>query len=135
MITQASRPSGRQKSSVPSGPAVGSIREASSLGQVVRSARMGLRKATTGAEGRFLFAEALCVWHAGRKGYEWPECGHAKGDVTVKTRGMLECERCRYRTSLTAGAFFDYNRMPVPTWFLDMFFRIQPKSAISAREL
>jgi len=53
----------------------------------------------------------------------------------VKTRGLLQCKRCRHQTSLTAGTVLAYSKLPLTTWFLAMYLLKQQKNAISALEL
>ena len=79
-------------------------------------------------------ADALFAWRWPR-GFVCPECGHADGDVEVKTRGLMQCKRCRHQASLTAGTIFAYSKLPPTTRVLAMCLLTQQKNAISALEL
>ena len=79
-------------------------------------------------------AETLFKWRW-PQGFVCPECGHAEGDTTIQTRGLLQCKHCRHQTSLTAGTVFAYSKLPRTTWFLALYLLTQQKNAISALEL
>jgi hypothetical protein len=79
-------------------------------------------------------AETLFGWRW-PEGFVCPECGHADGYVSVRTRGLLQCKHCRHQTSLTAGTVFAYSKLPLTTWILAMYLLTQQKNGVSALEL
>jgi transposase-like protein len=46
--------------------------------------------------------------------------------------GLLRCQSCHGRTSLTAGTVFQDTRKPLRTWFLAMWFVTSQKNGVSA---
>jgi uncharacterized protein YbaR (Trm112 family) len=64
-----------------------------------------------------------------------PACRHAEGYVKVRTRGLLQCKRCRHQTSLTPLDRFRPQQLPLTTWFLALYLLTQQKNGISALEL
>jgi transposase-like protein len=70
----------------------------------------------------------------------WPngfECPRCKGreSVTIATRRLEQCKKCRRQTSLTAGTVLQGTRKPLRLWFLAMFFMGRHKTGISALQL
>ena len=48
------------------------------------------------------------------------------------SNGLLRCQSCHGRTSLTAGTVFHDTRKPLRTWFLAMWFVTSQKNGVSA---
>ena len=50
-------------------------------------------------------------------------------------RNCLQCQRCRYQTTMTAGTIFEASQLPLTAWFLAMHFRTQAKNNVSALDV
>jgi len=64
-------------------------------------------------------------------GFKCPKCGYAHY-CSLKTRILLQCNRCRSQVSVTAGTIFDSTKLPLTTWFLAIYFITQSKISVSA---
>jgi transposase-like protein len=67
----------------------------------------------------------------------WPGgfvCPHCKmvGEPWKMSDGLLRCQICHGRTSVTAGTVFQDTRKPLRTWFLAMWFVTSQKNGVSA---
>ncbi|WP_029314479.1 IS1595 family transposase [Acidiphilium angustum] len=67
-------------------------------------------------------------------GFSCPVCGGASYSV-VKTRGLLQCTGCRRQTSSIGGTMFASPKLPLRTWFREMYNLTQSKQGISSIEL
>lgn len=67
-------------------------------------------------------------------GFRCPECGH-HSHCQLKSRPLIQCNRCHHQTSLTARTLFDGSNLPLRTWFLAIFLLTQSKSGLSAMAL
>ena len=67
-------------------------------------------------------------------GFECPQCGHKK-HCQLAYRKLLQCNRCRHQTSLTAGTIFHASKLPLTLWFQGMYLISQDKKGVSAMEL
>jgi len=63
-------------------------------------------------------------------GFRCPRCG---GNKSWPVRGvLLECGRCGWQTSVTAGTIFQRTRTPLPVWFRAMWWVTTQKNGASA---
>src|SRR5689334_19771326 len=69
-----------------------------------------------------------------REGLTCPGCGH-RGFCQLKTRKVLQCNRCKKQLSLTAGTVFQDSKLPLTTWFAAIYHLTQSKGGISSIEL
>jgi transposase-like protein len=67
-------------------------------------------------------------------GFRCPHCGHA-GHCQLRGRPVLQCNRCKRQTSLTAGTLFARTHLPLRTWFLAIYLLTQHKNGLSALSL
>ena len=65
-------------------------------------------------------------------GFKCPECGHDRY-CTLKTRKLMQCNRCRSQTSVTAKTIFDSTKLPLNKWFLGIYLVSQSNVSISLR--
>ncbi len=49
-------------------------------------------------------------------GFICPRCGHGEY-YWMKVRNLLQCQSCKYQTSVTAGTVMHRSRMPLKVWF------------------
>lgn len=68
------------------------------------------------------------------EGFRCPECGH-HSHCELKSRPLIQCNRCHHQTSLTARTLFDRSKLPLTTWFLAIYLLTQSKSGLSAMAL
>lgn len=68
------------------------------------------------------------------EGFRCPECGHDR-HCRLKSRALIQCNRCHHQTSLTARTLFENTKLPLTTWFLAIFLITQSKNGISALAL
>jgi transposase-like protein len=66
-----------------------------------------------------------------RDGFVCPHCG-VLGSYWRMGSGLLRCQACRKRTSVTAGTIFDKTRYPMRTWFHVMWHVVGQKNGVSA---
>ena len=57
------------------------------------------------------------------------------GRVWPKAETLLECSRCGYQGSVTAGTIFQDSRMPVTLWFRAAWWVTSQKNGASAKGL
>jgi ribosomal protein L37AE/L43A len=76
---------------------------------------------------------ALVQWRF-PKGYVCPQCGSQKA-CTLKVRGLMQCNRCLYQASLTAGTIFHATKLPLTVWFEALYWLTQTKNGVAALEL
>ncbi len=67
----------------------------------------------------------------------WPagfRCSRCGSDRAWPRRGtdLMECARCGYKASATAGTIFDRTRLPLTRWFRAMGVVTNPKTGVSA---
>lgn len=67
-------------------------------------------------------------------GFRCPDCGH-HSHCRLKSRKLIQCNRCHHQTSLTARTLFDRTKLPLSTWFLTIFLLTQSKNGLSAMAL
>jgi ribosomal protein L37AE/L43A len=69
-----------------------------------------------------------------RDGLACPACGH-RGFCRLKTRKLLQCNRCKRQVRLTAGTVFQDTKLPLMVWFQAIYHLTQSKGGISSIEL
>jgi len=77
--------------------------------------------------------QALFKWRW-PNGFQCPECGHDRYCI-LKSRKLMQCNRCRSQISITARTIFDSTKLPLTTWFLSIYLITQSKVSISALSL
>jgi len=84
--------------------------------------------------------EAACIAYvrAQRWGsatsFECPKCHHTKA-WEGRTREILFCAGCNHQVSITAGTVYHGTRKSLHLWFLAMYFMMESKRGVSAKEL
>ena len=76
--------------------------------------------------------DALFRWRW-PNGFRCPHCGHDR-HCQLTHRKLLQCNRCRRQTSVTAGSDFDSTKLPLTQWFLGLYLLtrdVRPASAMS----
>jgi hypothetical protein len=53
----------------------------------------------------------------------------------LENRGVFECSKCRFRTTLKSGTVMENSRLPFKTWFFIFFLMTNTKKGLSACEL
>ena len=86
-----------------------------------RNGRMGRRR------------DALFVMRWSR-GWRCVGCGHDRY-AALKQRAVLQCNRCKRQVSPTAGTIFHSTKLPLTTWFLEIYHLAQSKRGISSIKL
>src|ERR671912_2766473 len=89
-------------------------------------------------EARFPDDAACARWLFERRwpqGFRCPGCGHGKGWGLGRGLLLVECARCRRRTSVTAGTVLHRSHLPLKLWFLAAWLVATHKNGISARQL
>lgn len=74
--------------------------------------------------------QALFQWRW-PDGFKCPKCGHDHY-CSLRSRKLLQCNRCRSQISVTAGTIFDSTKLPLTTWFLAIYLITQSKVSVSA---
>lgn len=69
-----------------------------------------------------------------RRGWACPRCGHGR-HAALERRPLLQCNRCKYQSSLTAGTIFHATKLPLVIWFQAIYHLSQSKGGISSIEL
>jgi transposase-like protein len=70
----------------------------------------------------------------------WPNgvkclrCGFDKIS-RITTRRQYDCNKCRYRFSVTTGTIFNDSHLALPKWFLAVFLMCESKKGISSEQL
>lgn len=67
-------------------------------------------------------------------GFVCPRCGHDKAGFHIR-RKLLQCKRCRYQASATAGTVFHKTRTPLRKWFWFIFLMSSQKTGVSIQGL
>jgi transposase-like protein len=67
-------------------------------------------------------------------GYRCPRCEHREYYELFRRR-LLECKRCRYQTSVTAGTLLHRTKLPLRHWFWAVVLVAWHKIGISAKQL
>jgi transposase-like protein len=74
---------------------------------------------------------ALQKW---RNGFICPRCGH-KAAWTLPERGLFDCKKCRYQSSVTAGTIFHKTRVPLLKWYWLIYHMAMDKVGVSVAEM
>jgi ISXO2-like transposase domain/Transposase zinc-ribbon domain len=69
-----------------------------------------------------------------REGLTCPTCGH-RGFCALRTRQLLQCNRCKKQLRLTAGTVFQDTKLPLTAWFAAIYHLTQSKGGVSSIEL
>ena len=77
--------------------------------------------------------DALFQWRW-PDGFRCPHCGHDRY-CQLTHRKLLQCNRCRRQTSVTAGSPLDSTKLPLTTWFLGLYLLTRHGKSSSAMEL
>ena len=67
-------------------------------------------------------------------GFRCPHCGHDRY-CQLAHRQLLQCNRCRRQTSVTAGSVFDSTKLALTVWFHALFLLTRGARPISAMAL
>ena len=67
-------------------------------------------------------------------GLDCPACG-GSSFCRLRSRRLLQCNRCKRQVSLLAGTLFQSTKLPLTIWFLAIYLLAQAKNGISALEL
>src|SRR5271168_247107 len=76
------------------------------------------------------------AWFAWRwpEGFKCPRCA-ATQYSQIRERQLLQCQSCRYQTSLIAGTILQGTKLPMRVWFRAMHLLAQGKKGLSNIEL
>ncbi len=77
--------------------------------------------------------QALCRIRWPR-GLDCPACG-SSSFCRLRSRRLLQCNRCKRQVSLLAGTIFQSTKLPLTTWFLAIYLLAQSKNGLSALAL
>src|SRR5918998_4280220 len=69
-----------------------------------------------------------------RDGLTCPGCG-GSSFCRLRTRELLQCNRCKRQVRLTAGTGVQDSKLPLTTWFAAIYHLTQSKGGISSVEL
>ena len=69
-----------------------------------------------------------------RDGLACPDCG-GSSFCRLRTRALLQCNRCKRQVRLTAGTVFQDTKLPLTAWFAAIYHLTQSKGGISSIEL
>jgi hypothetical protein len=69
-----------------------------------------------------------------RDGLACPDCG-GSSFCRLRTRVLLQCNRCKRQVRLTAGTVFQDTKLPLTAWFAAIYHLTQSKGGISSIEL
>jgi len=82
--------------------------------------------------------EEACLEHLARQrwtlGFTCPRCNHDKCWFLVK-RGLSDCKRCRYQSSVTAGTIFHKTRTSLIKWYWLIYHMAMDKIGVSIAEM
>ena len=67
-------------------------------------------------------------------GFRCPHCGHDRF-CQLTHRNLLQCNRCRRQTSVTAGSVFDSTKLPLAVWFHGLYLLTRDEKPTSAMTL
>jgi ribosomal protein L37AE/L43A len=99
--------------------------------QMQKGLSLSAFRAAYGSEERC--RAALVQWRF-PKGYLCPHCG-SQAACTLKARRLMQCNRCLYQASLTAGTIFHATKLSLTIWFEALYWLTQTKNGVSALEL
>ena len=68
------------------------------------------------------------------EGVQCPRCAH-EGVSDISTRNQYDCNKCRYRFSVTSGTIFHDSHLPLSKWLITAYLMIESKKGISANQL
>lgn len=54
------------------------------------------------------------------QGFVCPQCAHTS-HCRLASRGVFQCNRCKYQVSPTSGTVFADTKLPLTTWFLAIY--------------
>jgi Zn ribbon nucleic-acid-binding protein len=69
-----------------------------------------------------------------KDGFRCPKCDHTDY-YYIKTRKLMECRKCRYQTSITAGTIMHKTKQPLTVWFWAIYLVAHDKRGKSALSL
>jgi transposase-like protein len=67
-------------------------------------------------------------------GFDCPKCGHGEF-YWMKVRKLLQCQKCKYQASVTAGTVMHRSKMPLTMWFYAAYLVSTITPGISAVQL
>jgi transposase-like protein len=92
-----------------------------------------LEAVTYFADPKVCFETMLAVkWPDGKP--ICPHCGHDQAWI-IKTRGKLDCKKCRKTYSVKVGTVFEDSPLPLQKWFVAVWCIANAKNGISSCEL
>lgn len=68
------------------------------------------------------------------KGVQCPRCAN-ESVSKISTRDQFDCNKCRYRFSVTSGTIFHDSHLPLNKWLIAAYLMIESKKGISANQL
>jgi len=68
------------------------------------------------------------------EGAQCPRCA-AESVSHISTRDQYDCNKCRYRFSVTSGTIFHDSHLPLAKWLIAIYLMIEAKKGISANQL
>lgn len=77
--------------------------------------------------------DALFQWRW-PDGFRCPHCGHDRY-CQLAHRKLLQCNRCRRQTSVTAASDFDSTKLPLTVWFHALYLLTRDTKPASAMSL
>jgi len=82
--------------------------------------------------------DEACLEHLRRirwpEGFVCPRCGHGKAWF-IRTRRVMDCKKCRAKTSVTAGTIFHKTRTPLLKWYWLIYRMATNKVGTSVAEM
>ncbi|HOX38094.1 MAG TPA: IS1595 family transposase [Candidatus Brocadiia bacterium] len=82
--------------------------------------------------------EEACLEHLQQMrwqdGFMCPRCGHDAAWL-IRTRGVMDCKKCRAKTSVTAGTIFHKTRTPLLKWYWLIYRMATDKVGTSVAEM
>lgn len=67
-------------------------------------------------------------------GVQCPRCAH-EGVSEITTRNQYDCNKCRYRFSVTSGTIFHDSHLPLSKWLITAYLMIESKKGVSACQI
>lgn len=77
--------------------------------------------------------DALYRWRW-PEGFRCPHCGHDRY-CQLTHRKLLQCNRCRRQTSVTAASDFDSTKLPLTVWFHGLYLLTRDRKPATAMAL
>lgn len=68
------------------------------------------------------------------EGVQCPRCA-SESVSEITTRNQYDCNKCRYRFSVTSGTIFHDSHLPLCKWLIAAYLMIESKKGISANQL